>query len=74
MDAQRIYRTYRRYALELAARYDVPIEEALRALARAASECNPNLADFRIAQYVRAQTEQSIAQSRPSRAELRETG
>ena len=74
MDAQRIYRTYRRYALELAARYDVPGDEAVRALARAAFQCNPNLADFKIAQYVRARTEESIAKSASTRLEFRETG
>ena len=74
MDAQRIYRTYRRYALELAARYDVPIEDSLLALARAASECNPNLADFKIAQYVRAQTEESIARAKSARAGFGEAG
>ena len=37
MDAQQMYRTFRPYALELAAMHDVPIEEALLALARTAS-------------------------------------
>jgi hypothetical protein len=74
MDAQRVYRTFRRYALELAARHDVPDDEALRALARAASDCNPNLADFEMARYVRAQTEESILQSKPTSPKFRETG
>jgi hypothetical protein len=47
MDAQRIYRTFRPYALELAARHDTPIEDALRALARAASQCPADLLALR---------------------------
>ena len=74
MDAQRIYRTFRPYALDLAATHDVPAEETLLALARAASQCPPNLAHFEIARYVRAQTEQWIAESKHSGRGLRETG
>ncbi len=74
MDAQRIYRTFRPYALDLAATHDVPIEEALLALARAAAQCPPNLAHFEIARYLREQTEQWIVQWKHSGHGLRETG
>jgi hypothetical protein len=74
MDAQKIYRTFRPYVLDLAATHDVPVEQALLALARAASQCPPNLAPFQIAQYVREQVEQWIEESQQSRGELRETG
>jgi hypothetical protein len=75
MNAQRVYRTFRPYALDLAATHDVPIEEALLALARAASHCPPNLAPFEIARYVREQTEQWIVQFKHSgRGLLEETG
>jgi hypothetical protein len=73
-DAQQIYRTFRPYALDLVATHDVPIDEALLALARAASECPTNLTHFEIGQYVCAQTEQSIVQSKHSGRGLRETG
>jgi hypothetical protein len=72
MHAQRIYRTYRRYALGLAEKYDVPVDEALRALAHTASQCNPTLADLEIARYVRTQTEEWIGQSKRTRPEYRE--
>jgi hypothetical protein len=74
MDAQRIYRTYRRYVLDLAEKSGVPVDEALRALARTASQCNPNLADFEIARYIRTQTEEWLVQSKRPRPEYRETG
>ena len=64
MDAQRIYRTFRRHALDLAAMHDVPPEQALLALARAASQRPPNLSHFEIARYVHAQTEHWIVQSK----------
>jgi hypothetical protein len=74
MDAQRIYRTYRLYVLDLAATHDVPVEQALLALARAASQCPPNLAPVQIAQYVRAQVERWMVESQQSGRGLRETG
>ena len=74
MDAQRIYRTFRSYALDLASTHDVPPEEALLALARAASQCPTKLAHFEVAKYVRAQTEQWLVQSKNSARGLRETG
>jgi hypothetical protein len=74
MDSLRIYRTFRPYALDLAATHDVPIEEALLALARAASQCPPNLAHFEIARHVRTQTESWIVQSKQHGRRLRETG
>ena len=74
MDAQRIYRTFRRYALDLAAMHDVPPEEALLALARAASQRPPNLSHLEIARYVHAQTEHWIVQSKHIGREFRETG
>ena len=74
MDAQRIYRTYRLYVLDLAATHDVPVEQALLALARAASQCPPNLAPVQIAQYVREQIEQWMVESQQSGRGLRETG
>jgi len=74
MDAQRIYRTYRRYVLDLAEKSGVPVDEALRALARTASQCNPNLADFEIARFIRTQTEEWLVQSKRPRPEYRETG
>jgi hypothetical protein len=74
MDAQRIYRIFRTDALRSAERHNVPVEDALLALARAASECPPNLARFQIARRVRTHTEQLIVQSKQSGGELRETG
>jgi hypothetical protein len=74
MDAQRIYRTFRSYALDLAARDDVPVEQALLALARAAAHCPPNLARDQIAHYVRAELEHGIVESQQSGRGLRETG
>jgi len=74
MDAQQIYRTFRTHALRSAVRHNVPVEEALLALVRAASECPPNLAHFQIAQRVRTRTEQLIVQSKQSGGGLRETG
>jgi hypothetical protein len=63
MDAQRINRTFRPYALVLGARHDVPIDQALLALARAAS-MRPGSRPLQIAQRVRAQTEKWIVQSK----------
>ena len=74
MDAQRIYRTFRSYALDLAAMHDVPPEEALLALARAASQRPPNLSHFEIARYVHAQMSEWIVESQQSGRGLRETG
>lgn len=74
MDAQRIYRTLRPYALNLAATHDVPAEEALLALARGVSQCPPNLSHFEIARHVRTQTERWIVESKQSGRGLRETG
>jgi hypothetical protein len=74
MDAQRIYRTFRPYALERAARHDTPIEDALRALARAASQCPADLARSEIARYVRTQSEMSVVQSKVDGRELRRAG
>ena len=74
MDAQRIYRTFRPYALELAARHDVPIEEALRALARASSRCPADLSLSEVARYVRTQSEKFAVQSRLAGPEVRRAG
>jgi hypothetical protein len=74
MDAQRTYRAYRLYVLDLAATHDVPVEQALLALARTASQCPPNLAPVQIAQYVRAQIKQWIVESQQSGRGLRKTG
>jgi hypothetical protein len=69
VDAQSIYRTFRPSTLDLALKHGVPIETALLALARAASECPSSLAHSEIAQYVRARIEDEVL-----REQLRETG
>ena len=74
MDAQRIYRTFRRYALDLAAMHDVPPEEVLLTLARAAVQCPQSLSESETARYMRAQIEEWIVRSKRSERTLRETG
>jgi hypothetical protein len=74
VNAQKIYRTFRSHVLDLAATHDLPAEQALLALARAASRCPPNLAHFQTAQYVRAQIDEWIVDSQQSGRGLRETG
>jgi hypothetical protein len=69
MDAQSIYRTFRPSTLDLAVKHGVPIETALRELARAASECPSSLPHFEIAKYVRSRIEDEILGE-----QLRETG
>ena len=69
MDAQSIYRTFRPSTVDRAVKHGVPIETALRALARAASECPSSVPHFEIAQYVRARIEDEILGD-----QLRETG
>lgn len=63
---QRIYRTFRPYALDLAEKRDVPLEDVLLALALAASECPSNLPQFEIAQYVRKRTLNEIGRAHPA--------
>ena len=74
MDAQRIYRTFRSHVLDLAATHDLPAEQALLALARAASQCPPKLTHFQTAQYVHAQIDEWIVEAQQSDHGLRETG
>jgi len=74
VDAQRIYRTFRSHVLDLAATHEVPAEQALLALARAASRCPPNLAHHQTARYVHAQMSEWIVESQQSGRGLRETG
>jgi hypothetical protein len=74
MDAQRIHRTFRHMRLTLPPHTTCRPKEALLALARAASQCPPNLAPFEIARHVRAQTERWIVESKHSGRRLRETG
>ena len=74
MNARRIYLTFRRHAVDVAAKHELPVDEALRALARTASQCNPNLVDFEIARHVRAEIEESVVQPKRARSRFRETG
>jgi hypothetical protein len=74
MNAQRIYRTFRPHALDLAAMHDVPPEEVLLTLARAAVQCPPSQSQFETARYMRAQIEEWIVRSKRSERALRETG
>jgi hypothetical protein len=74
MDALKIYRTYRSFALDLAARHDVPVEQALLVRARAASQCPPKLGPDQITRYVHAELEHGIVELQQSGRGLRETG
>ena len=63
MDAQKLYRMYRPYAVEIAPKYGVELHDALHALARAARQCPSRMESHRAARFMRERLELEILEA-----------
>ena len=63
MPAQQLYRTYRLYGVELAARHGVDMHHALQVVAWAATQCPSRMKPSEAENFMRARIEHGILQA-----------
>ena len=72
MSAQQLYRAYRPHAVELGRKHGVELHDALRALARVATQCPSGGEAIAAADFMRERVEQAIVQENMQRVDRRE--